>query len=139
MHLYPKTLNTPRFHAEHCRVCQQKCRVYSTEIAHVLVEVLEHLVSLRLLALSRLSEKDVVKSPAFLPLQANPQRERCRTYLPFCFSSVSISQQFGSKTNYCDLLGDDPVWFFLRSRSTKNFTARRKYFKDFKAEVELQT
>lgn len=28
VHLYPKTLNTLRFHAEHSGVCKQKCRVY---------------------------------------------------------------------------------------------------------------
>lgn len=116
MHLCPKTSNTPHFHAEHCRVCQQKCRVYRNCPCFgrsIVTFSKPEAVGIKQAQSEGCNQKPYLSSPT-----SKPPKERCPTYLPFCFSSVSFSQQFGNKTNYCDLSGDDPD-FFLMSRNTK--------------------
>lgn len=122
MQVHPETLICPAPTLSAAGSGRRSAELYSAGIAYILVEVLYHLGSLRLLALCRLSEKDAHKCLP-CPISISPEG-KVPTYLRFCFSPVSFSQQLGSRANDCNLFGDDSGPYFKAQVYKKRYSRK---------------
>jgi len=122
--LYPETLNMPCFHAERCRVCQQKSRVlfyrdcpYSGR----------RIVTFNEPGIKQAQQEGCTKRPC-LPSPASISPEGKVPNSPsLCFSALSFSQPSGSQANDCDLFGHDPELHF-KVQACKKYYSRKTIF-----------
>lgn len=125
--VYPETLNLPCFHAERCRLCQEKCRALFCRDCPYSSGSIVPFSKPEVVGIMQAQWKGRTQMPCFpSPTYISPEG-KVPTYLPFCFSPVSFSQQLGSKAKDCDLFGDDSGSYF-KAQVYKNCYSRKTRF-----------